>query len=217
MNNEHIMQLFREAGAIITDSHFVYSSGRHSSVYINKDALYLHTRTIVALCELMAYPFDAQSIDVVVGPVLGGIVLSQWVAHHLNSRRSSGETLAMYAEKGTDTPDKHFFFGRGYEKHIPGKNILIVEDVLTTGGSARQVIELVRQHDGNVVGLSALCNRGNVQSTDVDDVPIHSLVSIDLETYTEENCPFCQNGTPINTELGKGRAFLAKHTGHRIL
>lgn len=210
MNNEHIMRLFREAGAIITDSHFVYSSGRHSSVYINKDALYLHTNIIAALCAEMARPYDAQTIDVVVGPVLGGIVLSQWVAHALNSRRSSGETLAVYAEKGMDTPDKHFFFGRGYEKYIPGKKILIVEDVLTTGGSARQVIELARQHDGRVIGLSALCNRGNVQPADVGSVPIHSLASINLETYTEEDCSFCRQGVPINTELGKGRAFLTR-------
>ena len=86
----------------------------------------------------------------------------------------------------------------------------MVEDVLTTGGSARQVIELVRRHGGNVIGLSALCNRGNVQAADVGDVAIHTLVTIALETYAEEDCPFCRQQVPINTELGKGRAFLAR-------
>lgn len=213
MNDPTIMQMFIDVGAIITDSHFVYSSGRHSSVYINKDALYLHTKTISSLCHLMTQPYIADQIDIVVGPVLGGIVLSQWVAHHLNARRVSGETLAIYAEKGADGPDhpdKKFFFSRGYDKYIPGKRILVVEDVLTTGGSARQVIELLRQHSGNVTGLSALCNRGNVQSSDVGKVLIQTLVTIDLKTYLEAECPFCQRHIPINTELGKGKAFLAR-------
>ena len=158
----------------------------------------------------MAAPYNADQIDVVVGPVLGGIVLSQWVAHHLNTKRSSGETLAIYAEKEGDGPDKRFVFHRGYDRYIAGKNILVVEDVLTTGGSARQVIELVREHGGNVVGLSALCNRGNVQLQDVGNVPISALIDITLETFAAEECPFCQQGVPFNTELGKGRAFLAK-------
>jgi orotate phosphoribosyltransferase len=209
-NDPSIMQLFVDAGAIITDSHFVYSSGRHSSVYVNKDAIYLHTETISMLCQLMAYHYNANQIDVVVGPVLGGIVLSQWVAHYLNANRSTGETLAIYAEKGGETVDRTFSFHRGYDKYIPGKTVVVVEDVLTTGGSARQVIELVRGHGGNVIGLSALCNRGNVQPEDVGNVAIQALVKINLKTYAAEACPFCQQQVPINTELGKGRAFLAR-------
>src|SRR6266571_5504526 len=209
MNDQQIWQMFADAKAIIRESHFVYSSGRHSSVYVNKDALYLHTEVIARLCQSMAQPYDADQIDVVVGPVLGGIVLSQWVAHYLNVNCATGETLAVFAEKGNDGVDKKFFFGRGYDKLIFGRNILVVEDLLTTGGSVRQVVETVRQYGGNVVGVSVLCNRGNVQPTDVGDVPIDALISLSLETYTEEECPFCQQQIPINTELGKGRAFLA--------
>jgi orotate phosphoribosyltransferase len=210
MKDPQVMQLFADVGAVASDSHFVYSSGRHSSVYINKDALYVHTAVIATLCERMARPYDAEQIDVVVAPVLGGIVLSQWVSHHLNQRRTTGETLAIFAEKEGDGPDKKFVFQRGYSKFIPAKNVLVVEDILTTGGSARQVVELVRRYGGNVVGLSVLCNRGNVQPGDVGNVPLHALISVPLETYTAENCPFCQQRIPINTELGKGRAFLAQ-------
>jgi orotate phosphoribosyltransferase len=210
MNDPEIMQLFSAAGAIISNSHFVYSSGRHSSVYINKDALYLHTGIIARLCAEMARSYNADEIDAVVGPALGGIVLSQWVTHALNERRTSGETLAVYAEKEGDGPDKTFVFQRGYDKYVADKNILVVEDILTTGGSARQVIEAVRKQGGNVIGLSALCNRGSVQSTDVGNVPLHQLIAITLETFAENECPFCQQGVPINTQLGKGRAFLAK-------
>jgi orotate phosphoribosyltransferase len=210
MNDPQIMQIFSSVGAIVTDSHFVYTSGRHSSIYINKDALYAHTKIISSLCQLMAHPYNADQIDVVVGPVLGGIVLSQWVAHHLNNNRTTGETLAVFAEKGDDSIDKKFFFGRGYDKFIAGRTILVVEDLLTTGSSIRQVVETACGYGGNIVGISVLCNRGNVQPSDVGDVPIHALISLSLETYTEEECPFCQQQVPINTELGKGRAFLAR-------
>ena len=176
VNDPAIMQMFADVDAIITDSHFVYTSGRHSSVYVNKDALYVHTGIISQLCERMAEPYAAEQIDVVVGPVLGGIVLSQWVTQHLNARRIAGETLAVFVEKGSDGLNKQFTFTRGYDQHIPGKNILVVEDILTTGGSARQAIEAVRQAGGHVVGLSVLCNRGNVQPSDIGDVPIHALV-----------------------------------------
>lgn len=212
MNEPEIMRKFADVSAIISNSHFVYTSGRHSSVYVNKDALYVHPEVISELCQRMAQPYDAEQVDVVVAPVLGGIVLSQWVAHALNQRRSSGETLAVFAEKSGESTEKQFIFTRGYDKYIAGKNILVVEDILTTGGSVRQVIELVRRHDGNIIGVSALCNRGNVQPQDIGDVPIHTLVEIDLQTYTAEECPFCKASVPINTELGKGRAFLAKRS-----
>ena len=215
INEPRILQMFLDAGAVVRDSHFVYTSGRHSSVYINKDAVYLHTGIISALCREMARPYTAEQIDVVVGPVMGGIILSQWVAHYLNEQRETGETLSVYAEKGTDSVDKQFFFGRGYDKYIPGKNVLIAEDILTTGGSVRQVVELVRRQGGNVVGITALCNRGNVQPDAVGGVPIRSLIAIDLDTYEPEDCPFCRNNVPINTELGKGRAFLAKQQIHQ--
>lgn len=214
INDPRILQMFLDVGAVVRDSHFVYTSGRHSSVYINKDAVYLHTGIISALCREMARPYAAEQIDVVVGPVMGGIILSQWVAHYLNGQRETGETLAIYAEKGTDSVDKQFFFGRGYDKNIPGKNVLIAEDILTTGGSVRQIVELVRRQGGNVVGIIALCNRGNVQPDTVGGVPINALIAIDLDTYEPHDCPFCRNNIPINTELGKGRAFLAKQQAH---
>jgi orotate phosphoribosyltransferase len=122
--------------------------------------------------------------------------------------RSPGETLAVFVEKSSDNANKHFLFTRGYDKYITNKNILVVEDVLSTGGSVRQVVELIRQHGGNIIGVSALCNRGNVQPHDIGDVPLHALIDIDLQTYAAEESPLCSAGVPINIELGKGQAFL---------
>src|SRR5579859_4858545 len=191
MNEPEIMQKFVAVGAIVSDSHFVYTSCRHGSVYVNKDALYVHPEVISVLCQRMAQAYDPDSIDVVVAPVLGGIVLSQWVAHALNQHRKDSETLAVFVEKSNDSTDKRFLFTRGCDKYIPNKNILVVEDILSTGGSVRQVIELVRQHGGNIIGVSVLCNRGNVQPHDIGDVPINALIEIDLQTYAVEVCPLC--------------------------
>jgi len=210
MNNEAMTQVFADAGAIITNDHFVFTAGAHSDTYINKDALYVHTKTISDLCKIMADHYDANEIDVVIGPVIGGVVLSQWVSYHLNCKRSSGEVLSLYAEKEGEGREKTFVIKRGYDAYIPGKNVLVVEDLLTTGDSACKVIECVKALGGKVVGLSVLGNRGGVKTQDVGNVPIHALINITMQSWTEEDCPLCKAKKPINIKLGKGKAFLEK-------
>ncbi len=210
MNNEAVIQMLTKVGAVITDSHIVYTSERHGNAYLNKDALYMHTKETSELCKLIAAQYDANKIDVVIGPIIGGVVLSQWVAYHLNAKRSSGETLSLYAEKEGEGEDKKLVIKRGYDQYIPGKNVVVVEDVLTTGGSARKCIETVRSLDGNVIALSALCNRGGIKPADIGDVPIHALTTITMDSWTEQDCPMCKEKMPINTNVGKGKIFLQK-------
>ena len=210
MNSKEIMQVFIDAGAIITDDHFVFTAGAHSDTYINKDALYVHTKKISDLCKIMADNYKADTIDVVIGPVIGGVVLSQWVTHHLNTSRKSGDVLSLYAEKEGEGKDKKFVIKRGYDAYIPGKRVLVVEDLLTTGDSARKVIECVRALGGKVIGLSVLGNRGGVKPEDVGNVPIHALINVNMQTWAEEECPLCKAKKPINIKLGKGKAFLEK-------
>jgi orotate phosphoribosyltransferase len=204
------MKTLNEAGAVVTNSHFVFASGRHAPTYINKDALYLHPKITALICQEMARPYAAQSIDVVAGPTIGGVILSQWVAYHVNLTRTAGETLSIYAEELVEGDTKKRIFKRGYDQFVPGKNVLVVEDLLTTGGSARQVVEAVRALGGNVLGLSVICNRGGVTSKAVGDVPLNALVSLTLDSYEESECPLCTENIPINTALGKGREYLAK-------
>lgn len=210
MNDEAMMRVFADAGAIITNDHFVFTSCLHSDTYINKDALYAHTKTISHLCKVMADQYDANEIDIVIGPVIGGVALSQWVSHHLNCRRSSGETLSLYAEKEGEGKDKNFVIKRGYDLFIPGKKVLVVEDLLTTGDSARKVVECVKALGGTVIGLCVLGNRGGVKSQDVGNVPIHALINVNMQAWSEEECPLCKAKKPINIKLGKGKAFLEK-------
>jgi orotate phosphoribosyltransferase len=205
-----VMKILGDAGAIITDSHLVYTSGRHGTAYVNKDALYVHPGSTSLLCQKMAAPYPADKVDVVAGPTVGGVILSQWVAYYLNQSRSSGETLSIYAEEEVVGEAKNRIFKRGYDAQIPGKNVLVVEDVVTTGGSARKVIEAVRALGGNVIGLSILCNRGGIKSEDVGGVPIEALTNVKLESYEASDCPLCKGKVPINTSVGKGKEFLEK-------
>ncbi len=217
------LALLQEVGAIITDSHIVYTSDKHGSAYVNKDAVYPHTELTSALCWTIASQFVEYNVEVIVGPALGGIILSQWTADAL-TKLSGREVLAVYAEKQlshASAPDPlmrgiffetgEFIFKRGYDKIVAGKRVLVVEDVLTTGGSVKKVIEAVNELQGEVVGLGALCNRGKVTPADVGfDGKLFAVVEVDLAAWSAEECPLCAGGVPVNTEVGKGREFLAR-------
>jgi len=211
MNEEEIMITLGEIGVIIVNSHVVYTSGKHGTAYVNKDALYPHTAETSRFCRAIAAKFIGDNVEVVIAPAIGGVILSQWIAYHL-SGLTGREVLGVYAEKIEGKIEGHsFVIKRGYDKLVTGKNVLVVEDVLTTGNSAKKVTEAVRAIDGKVVGLGALCNRGGITPEDVADVPkIFSLVNIKLNTYEESSCPLCKKNIPINTDVGKGREFLAR-------
>jgi orotate phosphoribosyltransferase len=214
MTEQEVLNLLGKVGAVITDSHIVYTSGKHGTAYVNKDAVYPHTRETSRLCLEIAREFVDSDIQVVIAPAIGGVILSQWVAHHLSELTGSPlpggrDVLGVYAEKSDDGGT--FIIKRGYDKLIAGKNVLVVEDVLTTGGSAKKVVEAVRAIGGNVIGLGVLCNRGGITPQDVADVPeLFALVNVKLDAYDEVDCPLCAKGIPINTDVGKGREYLAR-------
>lgn len=209
MNEQEVLQVLRKVGAVITNSHIVYTSaGKHGTAYINKDAVYPHTAEISRLCRAIAERFADDNIQVVIAPAIGGVILSQWTAHHL-TEMNGHEVFGVYAEK-SDGGDA-FVIKRGYDGLIAGKNVLVVEDVLTTGGSAKKVVEATRAIGGNVIGLGVLCNRGGITPQDVADVPkLTALVNVKLDAWDEATCPLCEWNVPVNTDVGKGREFLAR-------
>ncbi|MFC1629796.1 phosphoribosyltransferase family protein [Patescibacteria group bacterium] len=92
--------------------------------------------------------------------------------------------------------------------------MLVVDDVLTTGGSVRGVVEAVRKLGGYVVGVGVIANRGQVTAKDVGDVSeLFALADVTMDSYPEKECPLCKKGVPINTVLGKGQEFLARRAG----
>ena len=208
MSEQHVLDTLARLGALITNSHVVYTSGRHGSSYVNKDALYPHTTETAAACALIAQHFANAGVEVVAGPTVGGVIMAQWVAHQLPPLATGERPLAVYAEEQPGESAGAREFRRGYDALLPGKKVLVVEDILTTGGSARKVIAAVRAGGGEVVGLGALCNRGGITASDLAITELFALTALSLESYDPADCPLCRAGVPINTRVGKGAHFI---------
>ncbi|MBI2623797.1 MAG: phosphoribosyltransferase [Candidatus Liptonbacteria bacterium] len=206
-----ILEILKSVGAILTDSHFVGTSGRHMSVYVNKDALYPHTKETSAVCEAMAARHAGLEVDTVASPVLGGVILSQWVAHHL-SRLKGKEVLAVYAEK---TLEGGLVFTRGYDTFIKGKKVLVVEDTVATGGSLKKILDTVKSAGGIIVAAMVMVNRVPDEiNTGTLGVPFSALVELPTPTYGAAECPLCKQGVPVNTAVGHGKKFLAAQSSN---
>lgn len=215
MNEQEILQILGKIGAVITDSHIVYTSGKHGRAYIDKDAVYPHTTETSRLCRALAEQFAGDNVEVVIGPTVGGVILSQWTAHHL-AEIMGREVLAVYADKNRQLKpnggyDNVITIRDTFRPIISGKRILTVDDVLTTGGSAKKVIEAVRAINGKVVSLGILCNRGGITPEDVANPPkLFALANVKLDAWDEAECTLCAQNVPINTDVGKGREYLAR-------
>lgn len=210
MNKELLLEIFEPA--IIANSHIVYTSGFHGTSYIDKDQLYPYPHLICRLCFLLAQRFENDDIHVVIGPEKGGIILSQWTTFHL-AGLTAKDIHAIYAEK--TVYEKDFFLRTAYEQFLyRGANVLVVEDILTTGSSVKKVVELVRRYGAHVVGVAALCNQGNVSASDLGNIPrLETLLELSIQTWSEEECAAngpCAKGIPINTSVGKGKEFLLR-------
>lgn len=205
MNEDEVLKLLQDVGAFRA-GHFVFVSGLHADTYVNKNAMYPYTREMSKLCKSIAERFVGKDVGAVVGPATGGIILSQWVAYHL-SELEGREVYGTYADKDGEG----FVIKRGYDEIIKGKNVLVVEDLVTTGGSLRKTIGAARIAGGNVIGAIAVCNRGNVTQEAVGNPPeFISLLTVQLEQWPEADCELCQRGIPVNVDVGHGKDFLAK-------
>jgi orotate phosphoribosyltransferase len=205
------LQILENAGAFRA-GHFVYTSGRHGDKYINKDALYVTPREVSRLCEAMAGRVLELNADVVIGPAVGAAILAQWVAHHL-SLMTGRDISGVYADKDGEGG---FVIKRGYDKVIEGKRVVVVEDLITTGGSIKKVIDVVKKMGGEVVGAVAICNRGDVTKKDISNPPLfESLVNVHLTSAEEDKCDMCKRGIPVSVEVGHGRDFVAKQKGKK--
>lgn len=205
MDEAHVLEVLQKVGAFRA-GHFVFVSGLHADTYVNKNAMYPYTREMSELCRGIAERFKGQGIEAVVGPSTGGIILSQWVAHHLSDMEGK-QIFSVYADKDGEG----FVIKRGYDEVIKGRKTLVVEDLVTTGGSLRKVIEEARRAGADVVGAVAVCNRGAVTKEMVGNPPVfESLLTVHLEQWPAESCELCERNIPINTDVGHGKEYLAK-------
>lgn len=219
-----LLKILEQHGALLRNGHFVFgATWMHADAYIDKDALFPHEADVQYICDAMGDPFEHDEVDTVVGsPTNFGTILSYLIARRL---RDSPERWkhgvikdaphgipvnAVFAKKNTDDA---FEFAPHFIRLVQRKRVLVVDDVLASGGSAQKIIELVRARGGTVVGLSVICNRGSIKPADVGNPPkLHTLVTMPLPMYNEDDCPLCKEGKPINTTVGRGNEYLARKT-----
>lgn len=182
IEREQIINIFEKTGAMLT-GHFLLTSGRHSDRYFQCALVLQHPEHCRALCRELAARFSSEGVETVVGPAMGGITMSYEIASSLGAK-----SLFTERENGKMVLRRGFTIS-------PGERVLVVEDVVTTGGSVKEVIELVRELGGHVVGAGVLVDRsgGGAQL----GVRTESLLQIPAVSHTSDQCPLCARGIPF--------------------
>ena len=182
MTKERAYEILKEAGVLL-EGHFLLTSGRHSNRYLQCARIFRNTRYSEELCAALAEKFRDAGVDIVIGPALGAVQMAYEV-----SRALGCENFFAEREDGAMT------LRRGFAV-TPGMKVLVVEDVVTTGGSAKEVIELTRAAGGTVVGVGAIVDRTGGKMD--FGVPFHAALSMEVASYEPEQCPICKTGAPL--------------------
>lgn len=182
MTEAEVLTIFRRSGALL-EGHFRLSSGLHSPGYLQCALVLQHPREAEVLGAALGNLVRSLGVQTVMSPALGGVVIGQEVGRALGVR-------AIFAERADGT----LTLRRGFALD-PGEKVLIVEDVVTTGGSTRETMDVARAHGAVVVGACAIVDRsGGKQGL---DVPFHALLPMDVKTYQPDDCPLCKQGIPV--------------------
>jgi len=179
---DSVLDVFRREGALL-EGHFRLSSGLHSPGFLQCALVLQHPRQADALGRALAERVRGLDPQAVLSPALGGIVIGQEVGRALGVR-------AVFAERQEGT----LTLRRGFSL-APGERVLVVEDVVTTGGSTRETIEVARAAGAQVVGAAAIIDRSG--GTRQLDVPFQALAELALPTYDPASCPLCASGVPV--------------------
>lgn len=188
MTEAEVKEMFIAAGAIM-EGHFLLTSGLHSPMYVEKFNVLQHPECTEKLCRSLAEKFRDEKIQTVVGPMTGGILLAHEVGKALGTR-------AIFTER----ENGHMTFRRGFSLE-KGERVLIVEDIVTTGGSVKEVIDVVRASGGVPVAVGMLVDRSGGKAS-FGDVPYQALLHLDVTTYEPQSCPLCEKGMPM-TKRGR--------------
>lgn len=183
MDGREVERIFRDAGAL-RDGHFVLASGKHSPRYLEKFQVLQWPRETERLCAAIADAVRDLHPDTIAGPTTGGIILAHEVARQLGAR-------AVYAER--DDGGTGRVFRRGFQL-APGEHVVVVDDIMTTGGSVQETIDAVRAAGGDVIAAAVLVDRSGGGAK--LGVPLHALWSLDIPTFAVETCPLCAKGVP---------------------
>lgn len=179
-----VERIFREAGAF-REGHFVLASGKHSPRYLEKFQVLQWPVRTAALCAALAEWARPLAPVTVAGPTTGGVILAHEVARQLDVR-------AVYAERAEGGAGREF--RRGFEL-AAGERVVVVDDIMTTGGSVQETIAAVRRAGAQVVGAAVFVDRSGGAAT--LDVPLHALWTVDIPIYAPGDCPLCAQGVPL--------------------
>lgn len=213
---EEIEDLFAGQNTIVKGSHFAYTpkDGKwfHGYDYVSKELLCADPGSVEQLASIIALEFSKLNshIDTAVGIAEGTIGLATLTSLMIEQLQSK-KLKVCYAEKeNAKDPNTAFIFRGVFEQFVIGKKVLILEDVLNSGGSAKRVVNAVKKLGGEVVAIFALCSRGKVTSEMVGGVPLFSLMEVDMEMFPAEDCPVCKEKgiESIRLDLGKGVDYL---------
>jgi orotate phosphoribosyltransferase len=182
MNEAEALGIFQKAGALL-EGHFLLTSGLHSPVYWEKFRVLQFPESTSTLCRMIAAHYKDRDIQVVAGPTTGGVILAFEVARQLGLR-------SAFAEK--DGTQRVFRRGFSIEKD---ERVLVVDDILTTGGSVVEVINAVKRLGANVVGVGVMVDRSD-RNVDLG-APLFSCVRSETTTYKPDECPLCSGGIPL--------------------
>lgn len=176
------LEIFKQAGAFL-EGHFLLTSGRHSDKYLQCAKVFQHAKYAQPLCKQLAERFADEHVDVVIGPAMGAIQMAYEVSRGLSC-------LNFFAEREEGV----LTLRRGFAV-TPGMRVLLVEDVCTTGGTVRELAELVKENGGEVAGVAALVDRtgGNLDF----GVPFAATLTLEVSSYLPEECPICATGAPL--------------------
>ena len=191
MTEQEVKELLTKTNAIM-NGHFLLTSGLHSPHYVEKFNVLQHPQYTQQLCEAMAEKFKDAGIETVVGPVTGGILLAHETGKALGTR-------AIFTER----VDGKMTFRRGFSLH-EGERVVIVEDIVTSGGSIKEVIDVVKEHGGIPVAVSMLVGRSGGK-VNFGDVPCTALLHMDVETWAPAECPLCRDGVPMTKRGSTGK------------
>ncbi len=179
MTREEILDIFRETGVML-EGHFLLTSGRHSDKYMQCAKLFQHADISEKFAKQLADKFSG--VDLVAGPAVGGIILAYEVSRQLGVKN-------VFAER----QNGKMTFRRGFEIE-KGAKVLVVEDVVTTGGSVKEVINLLLEMGAEVIGVGSIVDRSNGK---VDfGVPFEAVLSQEVVSYEPDECPLCRQGIP---------------------
>lgn len=190
--------------------HFVTRSGRHTAEFLDKEEIFSDSVMVGILGIDLGLPYRFMGIESVVGKVAGGSLFAQATAKFFNLDLASDKPRVRNLCVDTDRAGNLRLRGN-HERHAKGRKILIAAAVVTTGNTLRRTIQVVRQAGGNIVGVTALCTRSRITKEDLDVPDLHTLVSLELETWSAGRCPLCKTGVPINTNAGYGEDYIRKH------